>query len=239
MIVKVKELKTKFIVDIIEQNNYANSIPIQYLDFNVLNYFYTANLSEKTLNDIWLYPDSTALYFFIKIFISNKFKKIISTDFQENILSEIDNKGISIYLFGDTETILDSTITYIKKKYSKINIVGFCNGYNFNSEKLVEEINKMKVDLLFVGLGVGRQEKWIFENYKKLNVKVVMSVGGWFQYLAGNKKRAPLIFRKIHLEWLHKLFYEFPRVWKRYLIGIPQFYFRVFTKKIIINLDEK
>ena len=66
-----------------------------------------------------------------------------------------------------------------------------------------------------------------------------MSVGGWFQYLAGNKKRAPLIFRKIHLEWLHKLFYEFPRVWKRYLIGIPQFYFRVFTKKIIINLDEK
>ncbi|MBK8945847.1 MAG: WecB/TagA/CpsF family glycosyltransferase [Ignavibacteriae bacterium] len=212
---------------------------IQYLDFNVANYFYEKNIDMNYLNNLFLYPDSAALYFYIKLFVNRKFKKIISTDFQENILKEINKKNVNVYLFGDKESILYNAIKSIKKKYFNINIVGFCNGYNFSSSELINEINDLNVDLLFVGLGVGRQEKWILENYKELKVKIVISVGGWFQYLAENKKRAPRLIRKLNLEWLHKLIFEFPRVWKRYLIGVPLFYFRIITKKIVINLVEK
>jgi N-acetylglucosaminyldiphosphoundecaprenol N-acetyl-beta-D-mannosaminyltransferase len=91
-------------------------------------------------------------------------------------------------------------------------------------------------DILFVGLGVGRQENWIIENFTKLNVPLIMSVGGWFRYLAGTRKRAPKFLRLLHLEWLYKLLTEFNRVWKRYLIGVPLFFYRVLTKKILIEL---
>lgn len=210
---------------------------IQYADFNVLNYFYSKYYNNSKLKSLLMYPDSTAIYFYIKYFLKMDFKKIISTDLQTNLLAELNKNQLSVYLFGDKESILQKITASIKIKYPQIRINGLYNGYDFNSERVVSEVNKNKTDILFVGLGVGRQEKWILENYTKLNVKVVMSVGGWFQYLSESKKRAPQLLRKLHLEWLHKFFVEFPRIWKRYLIGIPKFYYRVITKKIIIYLD--
>lgn len=214
-------------------------ILIQYADFNVINYFCENNYMHDEVSKFHLYPDSTALYFYIKYFVKKDFKKIISTDLQNNLLSELDNNSSNIYLFGDSDYILQNAIKNIKKNYAKLNIVSSFNGYNFNNDEVISKINESNIDVLFVGLGVGRQEKWILENFKKLNVKVILSVGGWFQLVAENKNRGPLLLRKVHLEWLYKLFTEFPRVWKRYLIGIPIFYFRLFSKKIIIQLDEK
>ncbi len=105
-------------------------------------------------------------------------------------------------------------------------------GYNFNTNEVIKRINDSNTDILFVGLGVTRQEKWIIENYKYINVELIIAVGGWFQYLAENKKRAPKFLRQLHLEWLIKLINEFSVVWKRYLIGVPLFFYRVLTKKI-------
>ncbi len=218
------------------KNRTKESIPItiQYADFNVLNYLYNKKFSANELKQIYLYPDSSALFFYIKFFIDSGFKKIISTDLQNNFLFELDKIKSSVYFFGDSDLVLENVVENIKNKYSNIKIIGTVSGYNFDTEKIISEINKKEVNVLFVGLGLGRQEKWILENHKKLNVKIILSVGGWFQYLAGNKKRAPLLLRKIHLEWLHKIIVEFPRVWKRYLIGFPIFLYRVFSKKIQI-----
>lgn len=219
---------------------YGNSIsPIQYADFNVINYLYENNYTQTNLNNLFLYPDSTAVYFYIKCFLKRSYKNIISTNLQYSLLSELDSYGSSIYLFGDSDSILEKVICNIKNTFSSLNVVGSCNGFKFKTDEIISDINKSKVDVLLVGLGVGRQEKWLSENYKNLNVKIIISVGGWFQYLAKNKKRAPIFLRKNHLEWLHKLVVEFPRIWKRYFWGIPKFYYRVITKKIIIRVNEK
>jgi len=235
----LKSINKEFVVSKLNANKVDKfPFPIQYADFNVLNYFFENNYKCDELSNLFLYPDSTAIYFHLKYFKKKKYEKIISSDLQNSLLSKLDKNKSNIYLLGDTDFILKRVIGNIEKKYSKIKVVGACNGYKFNTNDLVSEININKIDILFVGLGVGRQEKWILENYTKLNVKVIMSVGGWFQYLAENKKRAPLFMRKIYLEWLHKIILEFPRIWKRYLFGIPKFYYRVITKKIVIHLRE-
>jgi len=94
-------------------------------------------------------------------------------------------------------------------------------------------LNATKIKTIKIG-----EQKWIIENFKNLNVQLILSVGGWFQYLAGNKKRAPKVLRNLHLEWVHKLIIEYDRVWKRYLLGAPKFFYRVITRKIVLELKE-
>lgn len=236
----LRPLNIEILIEILFFKNPKEQNPtvIQYVDFNVLNLIYEKKNNLLDLSGIYLYPDSLALFFYIKFFIDKKFKKIVSTDLQYELLQELNKLKASIFLFGDSDMILDKATKNIKNKYSKIKVAGIDNGYNFNTDNVISNINKCNIDVLFVGLGLGRQEKWIFENYKKINAKVILSVGGWFQYLAENKRRAPKYIRRFHLEWFHKILVEFPRVWKRYLIGFPLFLYRVFTKKIQIVVEK-
>ena len=238
MKIKLQILNIIILREILNRNK-SDSFPvsIQYADFNVLNYLYENRSSENKLNGLILYPDSTAVHIYLKLFKKTEIERIISTDLQNQFLNEINNKKNCIYLLGDSNLVLQRTVRNLNDKYVNINIKGYSNGYNFNTDDIVKEINNLDIDVLFVGLGSGLQEKWLLENYKKLNVKIIINVGGWFQYLSENKKRAPILLRKFYLEWLYKLVVEFPRIWKRYLVGIPKFYFRVITKKMVINLE--
>ncbi len=239
MHIKLNKINNNLIVDRLLSNEGINSpLAIQYADFNVCNYLYEEKLDVNVYDDLLFYPDSTAVYIYLKYLLKLNLKKIVSTDLQNNLLVELNKYELKVFLLGDSDSILFNVKEIIDTKYPNIKLIGLQNGYNYNSEKVVSEINKNNNDILFVGLGVGRQERWILENCKKINVKIIMSVGGWFQYLANVKKRAPKILRKMHLEWIHKLLLEFPRVWKRYFFGIPLFYFRLFTKKIKIQIEE-
>lgn len=202
---------------------------ILYADFNVLNYFY----SNRTYipSDFCVYFDSTLVYFVLKMIGVKSINRNVSTDFQEKLLIEADKHHKKIYFFGDSSRTLLKLKQSLFQKYPRIIIAGISNGYSFNSNEVIEKINSSDADILLVGLGIGKQEPWILENYKLLNVPMVLSVGGWFRYLSGEKKRAPKIFRSLYLEWFYKLISEFPRIWKRYLIGAPKFIYRSMLRK--------
>ena len=209
---------------------------ILYGDFNVINYLFDNKIIFD--KEIILYPDSSAVYFCAKFILGKRLREHVSTDIQNKLLEASNEFSKNLFFFGDREEILNKLIFNIQKQYRNIKIVGQCSGYKYNSSDLVNKINESKADVLFVGLGVGKQEKWIIENFKNLNVQLILSVGGWFQYLAGNKKRAPKVLRNLHLEWVHKLIIEYDRVWKRYLLGAPKFFYRVITRKIVLELKE-
>ena len=177
---------------------------ILYCDFNVLNYFFSTRI--KLPKDIVLYPDSTAVYLVIKYLYRKNIKKMVSTDIQYQMLDVANQNSLKIFFFGDYEDVLNKLRVNLKRKYENIIIVGTQNGYNFDESQVLDRINSLKPDILFVGLGVGGQEEWICKNYQKINAKLAISVGGWFQYLAHKKKRSPKLIRVIHFEWLHKLF---------------------------------
>jgi exopolysaccharide biosynthesis WecB/TagA/CpsF family protein len=223
------------------KNIRINAIPenhkvVLYADFNVLNYLYESKLEIP--DGFSLYPDSLAVYLINKYFLRINVSKFVSTDFQNELLVRLDEMALKVFFFGDTSTVLKRLINNVKRNYPKIKICGTHEGYNFNSQEVIQEINMSKSEILFVGLGACRQEEWIVNNYHKLNVNFIFSVGGWFQYLAGSKKRAPKFIRDLHLEWVHKLLMEYGRVWKRYLFGAPLFFYRIITKKIIIDHEK-
>lgn len=221
--------------DLLVKNLLENKCACLYADFNIINLLYEAGSSIKQ-SGILFYPDSTAVHLAANLIQRRKTGYIVSTDLLYEILNYSVNESLRIFFFGDSNHVLNSLIVKLKSEHNRINISGVHNGYNFSNDFVVDQINNTNTDLLFVGLGSYRQEKWIADNFDRLKCKMIFSCGGWFQLLSGNKNRAPQFLRNIHCEWLYKLITEFPRVWRRYLLGIPHFYYRVITGSIKIEI---
>jgi N-acetylglucosaminyldiphosphoundecaprenol N-acetyl-beta-D-mannosaminyltransferase len=86
-------------------------------------------------------------------------------------------------------------------------------------------------DVLFVAFGMGKQEKWINENLRKLpSVKIVMGVGGAFDYISGVISRAPLFLRRIGLEWLYRLARQPSRIKRIFNATVVFAYFLIKNK---------
>jgi len=94
-----------------------------------------------------------------------------------------------------------------------------------------EELRQDPPDLLIVGLGVPKQEKWVTDHRKQLGVKLYWTVGALFEYDSGRITRCPRWMGKLGLEWLFRLLVEPRRLWRRYLIGNPRFLLRCLSSR--------
>ncbi len=151
-------------------------------------------------------------------------------------------KKYSFFFLGSSEDVLKRISLNLKNKFPDLKIAGtYSPPYkeNFTEDEnsgIIEEINKVKPDILWVGMTAPKQEKWIYHNLEKLNVKVAIGVGAVFDFIAGTKKRAPKWMQKIGLEWFWRLIQEPKRLWKRYLMGNTIFIWLVLKEFIKIRL---
>jgi len=90
-------------------------------------------------------------------------------------------------------------------------------------DEVVALISRAAPDVLWVGLGTPKQERWMFEHAHRLQVPVLVSVGAAFDLLSGRRKQAPRWLRHHGLEWLFRLLQEPRRLWRRYLVYGPKF----------------
>lgn len=207
---------------------------IFYCDFRLLNYNLKNELNVKGKN-IYCYPDSTGVYFTLKLLLSryaSSFKKLISTDINIELLKIANEHNLSLFLLGSKEEVLQLFINQVSQNYPNIRIVGYLNGYGDLKDNVVEKINDCNPDILLVGLGVPKQELWIIENYDKLNTKLIITVGAFFSLYSGHIRRAPKLLRTLSLEWLVRLINEPARLWKRYFVEYPFFVFNVIKEQI-------
>jgi len=153
--------------------------------------------------------------------ISPRLENLNGSDLIPLIFKRLSSQNVSFFFVGGTPTVIANATIYIRKQYPKINITGYSHGY-FNKEMeymLCDKINECKPDILVVGMGEPKQEKWIFQNKDRINAKIFIGVGGLFDIFAGCLKRPPKWIRKIRSEWLYRLYEEPRRLWKRFLIG--------------------
>lgn len=132
-------------------------------------------------------------------------------------------RGQSVYFLGGDEDVIRGVVDHARTKFDGLNISGWHHGYFTDHDVMVQEINEAAPDILFIALGFPRQEKWICENIDRLNIKVAICVGGIFDILSGKKKRAPHCLQTIGMEWFWRLIHEPRRLWRRYLLGNPEF----------------
>lgn len=107
-----------------------------------------------------------------------------------------------VFLLGGREKVISEAAGKIDDLFGNI-VCGYHHGY-FQDDGPVEKIRRSQADILFVGMGVPKQEKWIARNLQATGAHFAMGVGGSFDVISGYKKRAPKLFQKMRLEWLYR-----------------------------------
>lgn len=168
-------------------------------------------------------PDGISLVWVARLKGLDIKKRISGTD----LMNEILKKNYDNFLYGDTENVLKKVSENFPQ--AKINFYSppFRNLTEEEDKKIIERINSAKPDILWVGLGLPKQERWIFEHKEKLNVPVVVGVGAAFKFLSGSVKRAPKWIGDMGFEWLWRLIKEPKKIWKRVFVDMPFFFWLV------------
>ena len=177
----------------------------------------------------------------IGIVIASKFckekikERVAGYDLVQNIFEKLKDTEYKVYFFGGAPGVASTATKKMSKKYPGLSIVGTRNGYFSSKDEkdIIDDIKRSGADLLLVGLGAPKQEKWIYENMRLTGAKVSIGVGGSFDVMSGKVKRAPVFFQKCGLEWFYRLLCQPTRL-KR-MLKLPKFVLVVFLNKLGIK----
>jgi N-acetylglucosaminyldiphosphoundecaprenol N-acetyl-beta-D-mannosaminyltransferase len=154
------------------------------------------------------------------------------------LAAECAHRRFSLYLLGAHQGVAEKVAELLKQQFPDLSIAGAHHGYfdkspgSVENEAVLQAINATSPDILLVGLGMPLQERWLMENWDRLEAKVAIPVGALFDYLAGEFPRAPHWMTDHGLEWLGRLIIEPRRLWRRYLLGIPRFLWLVLNQRL-------
>lgn len=184
-------------------------------------------LQESSLST----PDSIGVILGAKLQKKAFKERIPGQSYFRKVIELSNEKGYSIYLLGGEPGIPEKAKENLEKLYPNVNIVGLHNGYfDKNVEKeIINEINSLQPNVLFVALGAPKQEKWIKEHNSELKVDIAAGQGGTYDYEAGKIKRAPVWVQKVGMEWFWRLLREPSRI-KRQLV-LPVYLLKVLFAK--------
>ena len=173
-------------------------------------------------------PDGIGVVLASRLFKGPKLpERVAGYDLVQNLFAHMATTDYTVYFLGGAPGVSEEAAKVMQKKYKGLKITGTDHGYFKESEEeaVIQRIQAAKPDLLLVGLGAPKQEKWIEKNRGVLPVKVCIGVGGSFDVMAGKVKRAPVAFQKLGLEWFYRLITQPTRA-KR-MLQLPVFAWEV------------
>lgn len=197
---------------------------------------------KKSLNSFtFLLGDGIGVYWASKILYGkNGFKtRITGTDLYYQILNLANKNKLKCFFFGGSKEAVRLLQDTTKNKFPDIQISGIIPRETEFRKETIEKIRNTEADILFVGLGTPHQENWIAEFSNLINIPIQIAIGSGIEFISGAKKRAPLFFRKLGLEWLFRVYLEPGRLWKRYAFGIPIFMFKIIILKVKLIVNKQ
>lgn len=149
-------------------------------------------------------------------------QRINGPDLMMKYLAEAERLGQSVFFYGSTDATLDRLCVALRGQFPALKVAGTCSPpframTREEDEATVAMINNSGANVVFVGLGCPKQEKWMADHRGRINA-VMIGVGAAFDYHAGVIKRAPVWWQRNGLEWLYRLGSEPRRLFKRYLV---------------------
>ena len=144
-------------------------------------------------------------------------------------------RRFSLFFLGAKPGVAEEAALKLKARYPGLQIAGVQDGYfdreGEGNQKVIEKINQLRPDILVMGLGMPVQEKWLFENWQRVQAHIFLTGGAVFDYASGRARRAPAWMIRGHGEWLYRFLCEPRRLFARYFLGIPYFFLRVFLER--------
>lgn len=157
-------------------------------------------------------------------------ERITGFDTMLELLKISNTKKYKIYFLGAKPEVIKDTITKVQDDFPNIDIVGYHDGYFKNNQAIQTEIVAAEPDIVFAALGFPKQEFFLADLLPQLkHPAILMGIGGSFDVLSGNKKRAPKFMQDLHLEWSYRLLKEPTRIGR--MLAIPEFLIKVKQSK--------
>lgn len=182
----------------------------------------------------WLIPDGVGVVMASRMLGGAIKERVTGSDIFFSLHQRMNAAGgMSVFFLGATEETLRLICERMAKDYPHIRVAGtYSPPFKpvFPREEIddmIAAVNAAAPDVLWVGMTAPKQEKWIYENRSKLNVKFAGAVGAVFDFYTGKVKRSPVIFQRLGLEWLPRLLQEPRRLWRRMGVSAPIFFSHV------------
>lgn len=182
-------------------------------------------------------PDGMPFVRWLRTMIQSRCDRFCAPDIALYLAEKSKEKGYSFYLYGGSPTVLENMQAFLKEKFPHINIAGsmsppFRALTQEEEDDICGEINRLKPDIVLVGLGTPKQDYWIEEHIEKIRGAVFVASGATFDFFGGRINMAPHWIRISGFEWLYRLLgKDFKRLWKRYT-----YYNYVFLSRFVLQL---
>ena len=152
--------------------------------------------------------------------------------------SKFRERPLTVMFMGSSQKVLDLIVKRAAEVYPHLKIVTYSPPYKpeFSEEDnkaIIEAINAVDPDLLWIGMKAPKQEKWTYSHWNELNIHChVGTIGAVFDFFAGTVERAPIWWQRHGLEWLYRLLKEPKRMWRRYIFGNTLFLWNMLKEKV-------
>ncbi len=141
-----------------------------------------------------------------------------------------------LYFIGDTHNVVQQFAQQVKEKHPALRVVGWHDGF-FEVDgdaniRIMKEIQRLGPDIILTGMGMPLQEKWAWQAKARLGKGVIIATGALFRWYTGYEKRAPRWVTQSGFEWLARLVSAPRKHFKRYVVGLPLFFFRIIRQRL-------
>ena len=164
--------------------------------------------------------------------------RITYADWIWQLAAFAEREGFTMFLLGARPGVAREAARRLEERHSRLDIVGCHHGYfdhrldSVDNHRVLEAINAASPDILITAFGMPLQERWLADNRVRLDVRVALAGGAVLDYVSGRLALGPRWMTDNGLEWLARLLIEPGRLWRRYLVGNPQFLGRVVLQRL-------
>lgn len=156
-------------------------------------------------------------------------------DYIENLALACAKEDVSLFLLAGKPGVIDQAIAKLTAIAPNLKIQGHHGYFEKSGEEndaVIDKINAFKPGVLYIGFGMPLQERWILDNISRIETRVFLPLGACLDFYTGNVYRGPRWMTDRGLEWLTRLFTEPQRLWERYVVGNPLFFYRILRQQI-------
>lgn len=192
----------------------------------------TARRDEK-LKDVYgnaalSLPDGMPIVWLSRLLGKSRIERVRGTDFMRAVTEISSQLGFRNFYCGGAPGTAVALSAKLISRYPGLEVAGvMCPPFREltaqENLEIVERINSARPDVVWVGLGAPKQERWMASNFGRIEAPVMIGVGAAFDFLAGTKPEAPKWMQRLGLEWLFRLASEPRRLWRRYAVVVPTF----------------
>ena len=209
------------------QSGFINSVNIHAMNLAWEDTEFRNILNQSDL----LFVDGYGVILGAKIAGLSLGERLTFDDWMDDLYALCVAQDWSLFWLGDTEEVGEAFESRLRERYPSLRFAGRHSGFfsveGAENEAVVAKVNASGADILLVGMGMPRQEKWIWANRDRLKPAVTIASGGYARIATGFIPRGPRWMTQNGLEWLYRLCVQPGHTWRRYLLGNPLFLIRV------------